>query len=115
MVGARRAVDLAAAAAKVRHHKVHSQRLRGAGKGLRVVAIGIALQAVEQHYQRPIGCGGSGGRGDRGLGMGKPIQVDEVAIGRIPARAPVLQGSVLLLRYRAAEQRCPNSLRVAAG
>ena len=109
MVGARCAVDFAAATTEVRDHKVHSHSLRGSGKGLCVMALGVAFQTVEQNQQRPIGtC-------RRRFRIGEPIEVYEIAIRGVPAGAPVLYLCVVLVGPRAAEQRGPDGLRVSAG
>src|SRR5919108_6148330 len=49
-------------------------------KAQRVMALGTALQAVKQHDQWGAVSGGI-----------EPIQVDEIAVGRLPTLAPELQ------------------------
>ena len=104
VVGTRRAVQLARAAAKVRHGKTQPVRARPTGKRLGVVAARRAFQAVEQHQQRP-------GRliVVRRL---QPIHIDKVAVGRVPALAPPGDGRA---HHAPRVQRRPDGLQLAAG
>ena len=82
VIGARRQVQLARAAAEMRQGKGPAARARNAGKGPDIVALRAAFEAVEKHQQRRI----------VGMRSIEPLHVDEVAVRRRPALAPELGG-----------------------
>ena len=75
VIGPRLAVRLAGAAAPVRHRQPPSARERVRGERARVVAVGAAFEAVEQHQQA------------RGSPLAGEVDVDEIAVRRFPALA----------------------------
>src|SRR5687767_1295778 len=95
MISTRLAVGLARAAAKVRDGDAPAILRRMPGDGARVVAVGASLEAVEQR---------DAPRRSRFAGE---IDVDEVAVGRVPAFA-------LEREPRRRPQRGVNRLQVAA-
>ncbi len=101
VVGARRQVGLARAAAKMRHRVGPAGAARPVGEGQRIAAARGALEPVQQHQQRRACIGGV-----------EEVDVDEIAVGGGPALAPVVQGGA---GVRAAQQRRPDRLQVAAG
>src|SRR6185369_2058910 len=119
MVGARRVIELTAAAAEMRYGVGHAACLREVGESLRIVAARRSLQPVEQDQQRP----GIGGR--RGARRGplpgeavffgglrrEPVDVQEVAVGSGPALAAVCGA---LAEAAARIKRGPDRLQVAA-
>jgi hypothetical protein len=96
VVGARREVDLARAAAKVRHREAPATACRLGRERLRVVARRRAFEAMKENQQR------------RCAVVALPVDVDEVAVGRRPA------GS-LERRLRRRQKRGVDRLQVAAG
>jgi len=101
VVGPRREVELAAAAAEMRYRIVPAARRGEGGEGLRIVAARRTLQAMEQHQQRLR----AGGR------CIEEVDVDEVPVRRGPALAPeVRQRAVGAPRI----ERRPYRLQVAA-
>ena len=78
VVGARRQVQRARTAAEVRHGIGPAQPRSTVREGPRVVARRRAFEPVEQHQQRCAGIG----RIDK-------VDIDEVAVRRVPAFAPV--------------------------
>ena len=104
VVGARAAVELARAAAEMRHRHLPAGALRPAGEGLGVVALRRTFQSVEQHQQRRAGRGA----------FVEVVDVDEVVVGRDPAlAAPARHGAGLGCVTRQLGR--PDRLRVAAG
>ena len=107
VVGARRPVELAGAAAEMRQRAGPAQLLGALGKGLRVVARRGALQAVEDHQQRRLRAR------RRVLARLQPVDVDEVAVRRGPALTRPDGGAAR--RMAAREQRRPDRLQLPAG
>ncbi len=106
MVGTRRQVELAGAAAEMGHGKTPAAAMRPVRKCPGIVARRRTLQAMEQDQQR------SQGRVDASRCRRiEPVDVDEVAIGRRPALAPVIGGRAV---PGAREQRRPDGLRMTA-
>src|SRR5690606_29242721 len=99
VVGARRAVDLARAAAKVRHGIGQPLLARPARKCARVMTMRGALKAVEQHEQ---------GLRTRCI---LEVDVDEIAVRRVPALASIARRYV---SHAASDKGRPDRLRVAA-
>ena len=102
VVGARAAIELAAAASEVRHHEGQPARPRHAGESLGIVAARGAFESVEQHQQRRAG---------RGAGH-QPVEVEKISIRRVqPLAAP--RGAV---KDRTSSlQGRPDGLQIAAG
>ena len=105
VVGARAAVELARAAAEMRHRHLPAGALRPPCKGLGVMASRRTFQAVEQHQQWRAS----------GRAFVQVVDVDEVVVGRGPAlAAPVRRGGGGL-GCVARQLGRPDRLRVAAG
>ena len=103
VVGARRPVDLAAAAAEVRHRETPALGPGPAGECLGVMAGRGALQAVEHHQQRT-------GKAWRRAVLQK-VHIHEIPVGRIPAFAPVTRCRA---RPPPPVERGPDGLQVPA-
>jgi len=135
MIGARKTVGRARAAAKVRHHHDPSARAEMRGDGLRVIAAAAALQAVEQDQRGRAGLlrqglpiaqgdpargGRRAGRQRRRIGLraggrlmrkktgARPIEIDEILVRRIDAVAH--EGNAVMPR----EERCVDRLEMSA-
>ena len=102
VVGARREVQLARAAAEMRHREVHPGSCRHVREGLRVVAARRPFEAMEQHQPR---CAGR---------AGLDVDVDEVTIRREPAFALVVRCRRVARQSAPREQRRPDGLHIAS-
>ncbi len=80
VIGARKQVGFAGAAAEVHNQCAPAAIGRRLHEHARIVAARIAFQSVKQHEQRRRRVGGFGKR---------EVDVDEVAVGCVPALAPV--------------------------
>jgi hypothetical protein len=98
VVGARRQIELARAAAKVRHREAPAAGLRIRGEGFGVVTRRGAFESMEQNEQ-----GGA-------VVAAEPVDVDEVAIRRRPALALEPRP---LAGIAAAEEHRPDRLHMA--
>src|SRR5688572_8584366 len=96
MVGARAAVELARAPAEMRDGEPPAALQGVPCQGARIVAVGPALQPVKQHELRA------------GARVAAEVDVDEVAVGAIPALAPQR-------RARRRKQRRHDGLQMPAG
>ena len=83
MIGARQPIDLAAAAAKVRHHAAPAQLLGHRHHAQRVVTARAAFEAMKQHKQLR-----------RAALTIHPIEIDEIAVRRLPALALILDSII---------------------
>ncbi len=106
VIGPRRQVELAGAAAEMRHGVGPALRACETRERLRVAALRGALEAVEQDQQRP-----DGGLGRRAGRIDQEVDVDEILVGRGPALA-VERGR--LAHDRAGEQGWPDRLQMSA-
>ena len=96
-IGARQPVVLTRAAAEMRHHAMPATRPHVGHEVARVVAVGTAFQAMEQHHHR---------RASRAV---DPVEIQEVAIRQFQPFAPVGD------RRDADEQAAVDGLQMPAG